>query len=769
MPPNGIPLAINDLPLTMDSKTDTTNPLFALASSYVNHTNRHVYLTGRAGTGKTTFLKHIIQHTSKKFVIVAPTGVAAINAGGVTAHSLFQLPMGAYIPGTMKGFGVANELITDRHTLLKNMRVNAEKRKLWQEMELLIIDEISMVRADMLDAIDQILRNFRKQPHKPFGGVQVLYIGDLYQLPPVVSNQEWAMLSEYYNSPFFFDAQVSRQEQPVVIELKKIYRQSEKNFIRILNNIRNNEADYDDLDALHQRYLPDFDPAAEEGYILLTSHNNKAESVNQKRLEALTSKPHYFEAQVDGDFSDKAYPADSILQLKVGAQVMFIKNDKGENRRYYNGKIGTIRSITDKGIAVGFPGEKEEIILEREVWKNIRYKYNEKRGDIDEEELGSFAQYPIRLAWAITIHKSQGLTFERAIVDAGASFAPGQVYVALSRLTSLEGLVLHSKIEPRSISTDPRVVEFTHNQMSEMRLENELEGEQREFLAEKLMQCFDWSKLMTELHNFHAEYMTRQIPERDKAVAWSQEFIKKIEELDHTSTKFRKQLLHLIPEAADDQYVFLNVRVEAAVSYFLKALRNEVFTSLQAHFSEFQTKVKTKKYVKDLGILDPLLRQKEQQLEQAVKVTKALASGGDMTETLATHLKKQEPAEPLLYFNTGGGFVSGGSKGVETDSKHISYDMFLGGKSVQEIATARAMVAGTIETHLLHFIKTGELAIEKFVPEKKLKEILATMREANSRETGLIKNMLGDQYSFNEIRAVQYHLLFKDGQRKVDA
>jgi len=750
----------------MDSMTDTENPYFRLAASYVNHTNRHVYLTGRAGTGKTTFLKHIIQHTSKKFAIVAPTGVAAINAGGVTAHSLFQLPLGGYVPGILKGFGTANSLITDKNTLFKNLRVNAEKRKLWQELELLIIDEISMVRADMLDAIDQILRQFRKQPGRAFGGVQVLYIGDLFQLPPVVSNQEWAVLSEYYNSPFFFDSQVVRQDPPVVIELKKIYRQNEASFIRILNNIRNNEADYDDLEALHQRYLPDFDPQAEEGYILLTSHNSKAESVNQKRLEALTTKPHYFEAQVTGDFSDKAYPADGILQLKVGAQVMFIKNDKGENRRFYNGKIGTVRSITDKGIAVGFPGEKEEVILEREIWKNIRYKYNDSRGDIEEEELGSFSQFPVRLAWAITIHKSQGLTFERAIVDAGASFAAGQVYVALSRLTSLQGLVLHSRIEPKSIRTDPRVVEFTEQGMSEMKLENELQAEQREFLAEKLMQCFDWSKLKELLQTNHVEYGTRQFVDRDKAVAWSYEFMQKIDALDNTALKFRRQLQHLIPEAVTDQYVFLNVRVEAATDYFLKLLRTDVFISLREHFNEFQAKAKTKKYLKDLGVLDPMLRIKEQQLEQAAKITAALAAGEDMSITLSENLKKQEPAEPLLYYTSGG---SAAKKGVESDTKIISYDLFLTGKSIAEVAAARGMVVGTIETHLLHFIKTGELAIDKLVPEKKVKEILAVIQEANSRETGLLKNMLGDQYSYNDIRAVQNYLAFKDEQQQLQS
>lgn len=743
-------------------ETDFSNPLFALAASYVNHTSRHVFLTGRAGTGKTTFLKYIREHTAKNTLIVAPTGVAAINAGGVTAHSLFQLPMGAYIPGTLKGFGITSSMVTDRHSLFKNMRVGAEKRKLWQEMELLVIDEVSMLRADMLDAIDQILRSFRRRQNQPFGGVQVLYIGDMHQLPPVVSNQEWEMLKEHYASPFFFDSLVAREAPPVLIELKKIYRQNEAGFIRILNNIRNNQCDYDDMDTLHQRYLPDFKPAADEGYILLTSHNNKADTVNRERLNALTGHAHYFEAEVKGDFSDKAYPAEKVMELKIGAQVMFLKNDKGEERRYYNGRIGTIRTIDEKGVSVGFADSPEIIILEKETWKNIRYKYDDKNGGIDEEELGSFVQYPIRLAWAITIHKSQGLTFEKAIVDAGASFAPGQVYVALSRLVSLQGLVLHSRIEPRAISTDPRVVAFNENEQSEMQLERQLEQEQQLFLGTQLMACFEWSKLRTAWQAHQDAYISRTMAERDKATLWSAGILKRIDELEATAARFRQQLWNIIASAAGDGYAFLHQRTEAAANYFLKILQRDIFTALQEHFKEFEGKARTKKYMKELGLLDPLLRQKEHQLKQATRITAGLAAGERIGDVLNLTVKKAPAGIPLVA-------QKAGSYATESDTKIISFDMCKDGMSVAEIASARGMVSGTIEGHLLPFIKTGELPIDRLVSAKKQQIISSAMNEAASRETGVIKNMLGEECTYNEIRAMQHYLAYKDSKEGIQS
>lgn len=324
----------------------------------------------------------------------------------------------------------------------------------------MIIDEVSMVRCDMLDAIDTILRHFRRQPMLPFGGVQVVYIGDLFQLPPVIPQQEWNILQNYYESPFFFQAKVIKEVPPLYIELKKIYRQNEQYFIDILNRVRNNVPEAADLQELNKRYNPSFNPPAGEKFITLTTHNYKADVINAAALKKLTGKLHVFRAEIKGEFSDKALPTDLNLQLKEGAQVMFIKNDSGNERRYYNGKLAIVKKVTNDEILVSFNNGEEDLKMEKETWKNIRYSYNKENDHIEEEELGSFVQYPIRLAWAITIHKSQGLTFEKAVIDAGASFAAGQVYVALSRCTSLAGLVLHSRVSPGAIATDERVIAF---------------------------------------------------------------------------------------------------------------------------------------------------------------------------------------------------------------------------------------------------------------------------------------------------------------------
>ena len=429
-------------------------------------------------------------------------------------HSFFQLPFGPYIPAGRSEWGTQ---ATNQHTLFKNIRFNKEKRQLLRELELLIIDEVSMVRADMLDATDAILRHFRQLPLVPFGGVQVLFIGDLFQLPPVINAPEWDILKEHYQSPYFFDAHAVQQAPPVLIELKKIYRQSEARFITILNNIRDKNTSADDLEHLHEHYKPNFHPTENEHYITLTTHNNKASDINQNKLRKLQGKLFEFKGEMNGDFNEKALPAEMFLQLKEGAQIMFIKNDKGEFRRYYNGKIGMVSRVDGERIFVRFPNEDKEMELEKETWKNIRYNYNKDNDNIDEETLGTFKQYPIRLAWAITIHKSQGLTFERAIIDAGDSFAPGQVYVALSRLTSLDGLILFSRIHPHAITTDERVLRFSKSEMAEQGLQLELQQQQWIFISSFLLQAFNWTKLLENFNQFLEDYETPRDPRQRRS------------------------------------------------------------------------------------------------------------------------------------------------------------------------------------------------------------------------------------------------------------
>ena len=427
---------------------DTSNTLFQLAADLINQTNRNIFLTGKAGTGKTTFLKFIRENCPKQMAVVAPTGVAAINAGGVTIHSFFQLPLAPFIPETKRtGFNGSKEETVNRHNLISRMRVNNEKRKLWQQLELLIIDEISMVRCDTLDAVDTILRYFRKNPYEKFGGVQLLFIGDMFQLPPVIKDAEWNLFREHYDSPYFFSSQVIKNEPPLYIEFNKIYRQSEEKFINLLNQVRNNELDEVGLSILDSRFQPTFRRSKNDGYIVLTTHNEQARQINLAALQNLEGSALLFEANITGDFPENAFPAEEMLYLKTGAQVMFIKNDSAERgKRYFNGKIGTVTKLDEDSIAVQCEGDEDEITVEKEEWENIRYSVDKTTQQVKEQKLGSFTQFPLRLAWAITIHKSQGLTFEKAIIDAGEAFAPGQVYVALSRCTSLDGLILKSKI-----------------------------------------------------------------------------------------------------------------------------------------------------------------------------------------------------------------------------------------------------------------------------------------------------------------------------------
>ena len=495
--------------------SDPNNTIFQKAIAFVNQTSKHLFLTGKAGTGKTTFLKYIRDNSFKKMAVVAPTGVAAINAGGVTIHSFFQLPFGPFIPTQKNNWEIFNGKVNNQHSLFKNLRLNRAKIDLLRELDLLVIDEVSMVRADMLDAVDAILRHVRRQPLIPFGGVQMLYIGDLFQLPPVVRNEEWEILKEYYDSPFFFNAQAIKYAPPVYIELKKIYRQSDSIFIQILNNIRNNICTKEDLQKLHEHYKPEFAPAKEENFIVLTSHNEKADLINRRELQKLQGKAYSYKAEISGEFYDRSFPAEEVLNLKVGAQIMFIKNDKGEFRRFFNCKIGVVKNIFEDKIYISFPNETDTLVLEKETWQNIKYNYNKNSDKIEEEELGTFRQYPIRLAWAITIHKSQGLTFDKAIIDAGASFAPGQVYVALSRLTSLQGLILHSRIHPNCISTDSRVLEFVKSEESEEQLENILKEEQQNFVKQSLLKGFSWQKVDDALEAHKENIIGRDLPKKE--------------------------------------------------------------------------------------------------------------------------------------------------------------------------------------------------------------------------------------------------------------
>lgn len=498
---------------TLDNiKLDKDNVEFNNAAEFVRHTDKLVYLTGKAGTGKTTFLKYIKDTTNKNTVVLAPTGVAAINAGGVTIHSFFQIPFGPFVPGDSRLRTTATGT-ENRETIYTTFKYREDKREIIENLELLIIDEISMVRADMLDVIDRILKAFRKKPYLPFGGVQVILIGDTFQLPPIADNEQWSILSQFYKTPFFFSSKIIEQNTPLYIELKKIYRQNEQEFIDLLNRVRVSQVTANDYNILNTKYNPTFSGNGSD-YIILATHNNIVNETNLTKLNQLTTELFTYDANVTGAFPDKHKPTDHFLKLKVGAQIMFIKNDTGKYKRYYNGKIGKIKELEEASISVVFD-DGSQVEVERAVWNNIEYSYKREQKKIVEEIVGTFEQFPIRLAWAITVHKSQGLTFEKVIADLGRAFAPGQVYVALSRCTSFSGLMLKTQLNSYAIKTDPRVIEFAQNETPETLITEQLNTGKADFYYKKAREDFQKGRIKSAFDFFKRALMFRNDMDTD--------------------------------------------------------------------------------------------------------------------------------------------------------------------------------------------------------------------------------------------------------------
>lgn len=481
------------------------NEIFDLAFRFVTETSENIFLTGKAGTGKTTFLKYLKENCSKNIVVAAPTGVAAINAGGVTLHSLFQLPFHPFLPTR-----------NNKEEFLSKLKFNKQRQQLLRKMELLVIDEISMVRCDIMDAIDTILKSVRRKHNIPFGGVQLLCIGDLYQLPPVAQRHEWNILQEFYPSPFFFDSNIIKEQMPLLIELNKIYRQKEDSFVALLNKVRNNNMNPGDFEDLHFRYNPSFRPSSEEKYISLTSHNNQADQINSRELQKLVTPSHIYEAIIEDDFPENNYPAEGSLVLKTGAQVMFLKNDV--MKRYFNGKIGVVKSLDDEEIIVECDGIN--ISVSPETWENSRYIVNGKDGKLEQETLGTFTQFPLRLAWAITIHKSQGLTFEKVMIDAGAAFSSGQVYVALSRCTSLSGIVLLSKIPSAAIYCNDNIIKGQQALTHKGSLAERFAGARQIFTRQLIEEIFSFNEVATIIDAVHFQITENRNKLNKEAVEW---------------------------------------------------------------------------------------------------------------------------------------------------------------------------------------------------------------------------------------------------------
>ena len=741
---------------------DTNNSVFQLAADFVNQTSQHIFLTGKAGTGKTTFLKHIRYTTHKNCIVAAPTGVAAINAGGVTLHSLFQLPFEPFIPGA------------DFRNSKDRFKFSAAKRDMLQQMELLIIDEVSMLRADTLDCIDSMLRYLRNNNLQPFGGVQMLYIGDMFQLPPVVKEDEWVFMRDYYSSPFFFHAKVVQQAPPIYLELKKIYRQREQIFVDLLNRVRNNELTQSDFQTLNNLYQPDFSPPAGEKYITLTTRNAKADDINSRELTRLDTSAYRFEGEIKDDFPSYLLPTDMILTLKKGAQIMFIKNDTGEKRRYFNGKLGTIAYLDRDSIKVRLESSGDMITIEKETWKNIRYTLNKDTAEIEEEELGSFVQYPIRLAWAITIHKSQGLTFDRAIIDTGDAFAAGQAYVALSRCISLDGIILLSKITQKSIQTDTQAVQLSKSEKEQNELKRLFEDEKKRFWAERLLLYFDCRDLMVIPRRFDKLLDDKTSDDYQPARKIVQKMQLQAYEIQKVAAKFQDQLRVIVQQQSTDVISLLTERCSKAVIYFHQTIVEGMLLPLQQYIQGFKIK-KAKTFHKNLCGLEQDLKMFMENMkkvryndiplaEDVVLTFQERGKTGEMGK-IREMTKTGETGERYLKNSTTPPSTKSNFKpDSRIPSAKQTYDLFCKGLTINEIAETRTISETTVGSHLAEYVLTGDIPVTNLIAQETITAltpwIQAAIAEDNLR-LAPIKEAVGDQFSYSEIRIVLNHFLYQ--------
>jgi hypothetical protein len=712
------------------------NPELNIATQFALQTRKHFFLTGKAGTGKTTLLKSIASQTHKNYVIVAPTGVAAINAGGVTIHSMFHLPTTSFIPTSDY---VDMNVATNRRLLLNHLKFRREKLRVIQEMEMLIIDEVSMVRCDVMDAIDFALRTVRHN-REPFGGVQVMFIGDMFQLPPVVRDNEWQILKQYYAGPFFFDSKVWNEIEAVQIELKKVFRQSDDRFISLLNNIRHQNMGEEDFEKLSERYQPDFSPNG-EGYVLLSTHNKKADDVNRQELDKLIGRQYLFEAKIDGDFPESMYPCERVLQLKEGAQVMFIKNDV-ETGIYFNGKLATVKTIAGENITVTFNDSQKDYTLRTETWENISYSMEAGTEKIDKKVMGTFTQFPLRLAWAITIHKSQGLTFEKVIIDAGKSFASGQVYVALSRCRTLDGIVLHSLIRPNVLLGDERINSFSESHHKVNELKSILADERKNYAAYLLKQLFDFTKLYEPLKDWKEMLLLKDIPDKEEALQLHGNIIKAIDDTVDTASKFGNQLDRLLKDYEENPQSInaLKERSSKAVEYFADIIFKEMIKPLHEHIVSLAYAAKMKLYVRQLQAVEETFWIKLNRMYNAYFIDEKIYSG--------TVVHSKSELQIVVSSITSGKKEKGGTF-------RDSLDLYKQGKSIEQIADVRKLTISTIKSHFARWIQAGEIDLNDVLNPAKADRLKRYMQEHKGATATSIKSHFGNEYDYGDIAMVQ--------------
>lgn len=690
---------------------------YQLAYEYVRHTARCIFLTGKAGTGKTTFLRRLRMECPKQMAVVAPTGVAAINAEGVTIHSLFQLPPQMFLP-------------TDeaRRKLFAEMQMRAQKQRVLRNLELLVIDEVSMVRADLLDTIDAVLRHFKHRPRVPFGGVQVLLIGDLFQLSPVAREEEWQMLRAYYEGPYFFQARVFTELHPVYIELDHVFRQTNTAFIDILNQVRNNCLSDSALRMLNSRYLPAFDPGQADGhYITLSTHNHKVDAINRREMQRLDAPEHTFRAKIKDTFPQSMYPMDEVLVLKEGARVMFIKNDSSPEKQYYNGKIGVVSALTDDSIIVECPEDSADggrrgsrrqqgdgmecnsptrIEVHTETWENLRYTSSAGSDTVQTEVVGSFTHYPLRLAWAVTIHKAQGLTFDHVMIDAEDAFAAGQVYVALSRCRSLEGIVLLTPIPERALTNAREVVTFTAQQPTLQATEQQLHGAQDEYLVVLLCALYDFREYIDRVTSLRTSIGKMGTVEGDYQT-YCATIIGALHGIQVIAERFQLQIRSILYKGDAE---LLKTRLQAANTYF--APKHKQLLGLIAdcplHSSDAGDASALKQAITDLYA----------DLARVMYVQGKIGQAPTVNEYFGFRQKTVVPPLTLnIYAAPHKKRTPKAASPRPSATAFESLSLLYKGNTIHDIAALRRLTPRTVARHLASFVAKGVLSPSDFAPE----------------------------------------------------
>ena len=657
-----------------------------IARFIVEKTDSNIFLTGKAGTGKTTFLKDVKKYTKKNHIVLAPTGVAAVNAGAMTIHSFFQFGFGPYVKGISEPEG--------------NYMMRREKRELIKSLELIIIDEISMVRADVLDHINDELQRIRRNS-EPFGGVQLLMIGDLQQLPPITPDNELEILKPHYDSMYFFDSKSLRNSDYYCIELKSVYRQTDQRFIDILNRVRTGDVTHSDLDELNSHHVADFRPAQGDNYIQLVTHNRMADAINQREMAALSADTFMFDAKVTGTFPEDAFPTSRQLEIKKGAQVMFVKNDP--DKRFINGMLGEVEEVSDDNIRVRLSGKDNIVKVEPTAWENIRYHMNEETHKIESTKIGSFMQYPIKPAWAITIHKSQGLTFDKAVIDAHEAFSPGQAYVALSRCRSLDGMVLSEKLTQRAIITDSIVDEYMNGAVQDI-----------DALARNInFEPFDYDRTTKETTvaknaNGHVTVVNTNVFDALKEWRTQVASVAGVPAYVVMYDRTLAELANALPERTselDSIHGLGPVKIEK----YGQALLDVIHSSRNASNSRFDSIAKET----EAPILEPVKKKKEN--------------------------KEKEKKEKTWV---------------------ITYKMYKEGKTVMQIAQERSLTETTILGHLARYVESGDIDVHKLVSNDVIEKVSAYMSSRNGGAVAIkeVFEYFNETISYGDIRLVLSHL-----------